>query len=127
MQTFDIESATGTNHQAPSTMHLDLAFSPLNEPLVWRQDKAPHLTAAISATVLVGQSQSESAGPSRGTFAADPITVMTDTLPIAALGIKPGDTLTRKRSGIVLTVQQISKDPDLGCVIVCTANASAPK
>lgn len=103
------------------------SFRVLEEPLTWRQDKAPHLTATIDATVLVGQSQSESAGPSRGTFAADPITVMTNTLPVAALGIKPGDTLTRKRSAIVLTVQQISKDPDLGCVIVCTANASAPK
>lgn len=128
------------------------AFAPFGEVVRWTQDKAPHLTASFRATVLHGESQSETAGPSRGGFAADSFTVLVESrdafaraVPRAACPVpggsssscavpgaqapgfpSPGDTMTL-RDGTVLSVQQVSRDAALGLVIRCTANARAPK
>lgn len=97
------------------------------EPLVWRQDKAPHRTGTLNGIVLHGQSQSDHAGPSRGTFAADPWTVLV-SLDVAIISqVSEGDVLTRIGiTGEKLTVQQITKD-ETGYVIICTSKARANK
>lgn len=127
------------------------AFAPFGEVVRWTQDKAPHLTASFRATVLHGESQSETAGPSRGGFAADSFTVLVESrdafacasgdstspravqqtrAPAARFPTAPapalGDTLVLG-DGTVLSVQQVSRDASLGLVIRCTANARAPK
>lgn len=104
----------------------DEAFSPLSETVKWRQDKAPHLEGSFRAIVVHGESQSESAGPSRGPMAADPWTVMCGTNPAECIGLALGDTL-ELRDGTILTVQQVSRDPAFGWVIRCTSNARAPR
>lgn len=104
----------------------DCAFKPLEEPVKWRQDKAPHLEGSFDALVLHGESQSETAGPSRGGFAADPWTVICGTNPAECVGMALGDTL-ELMSGVILTVQQISRDVNFGWVIRCTSNARAPR
>ena len=102
------------------------AFDPMAEMVKWRQDKAPHLEGSFMANVLHGESQSESAGPSRGPFAADPWTVFVDSNPAECVGMAVGDTL-ELQDGTVLTVQQISRDPVFGWVIRATSNARAPR
>ena len=102
------------------------AFAPMAELVKWRQDKAPHLEGSFKATVLHGESQSESAGPSRGGMAADPWSVICDTNPAECVGLTLGDTL-ELQDGTILTVQQISRDPAFGWVIRCTSNARAPR
>ena len=102
------------------------AFGPMAEPVKWRQDKAPHLEGSFKATVLHGESQSESAGPSRGTFAADPWTVICDANPAECVGLTFGDTL-ELLDGTILTVQQISPDPAFGWVSRATSTARAPR
>lgn len=104
----------------------DAAFEPMAEPVVWRQDKAPHLSGTFDATVLHGESQSDNAGHSRAGISADPWTVICASNPAECVGMVPGDTLTIE-DGTVLSVQQISKDPALGWVIRCTANARGPR
>ena len=104
----------------------EAAFAPMSEMVVWRQDKAPHLTGSFRASVLHGESQSESAGPSRGPAAADPWTLMVDSNPAECVGMAEGDTITLE-DGTVLSVQQVSRDPALGWVVKCTANMRAPK
>lgn len=98
----------------------------MSEMVVWRQDKAPHLTGSFRASVLHGESQSGSAGPSRGPSAADPWTLMVDSNSAECVGMAVGDTLTLK-DGTVLSVQQVSRDPALGWVIKCTANERSPR
>ena len=104
----------------------DVAFGGFAETLKWRQDKAPHAVGSLRAVVLHGESQSESAGPSRDGIAADPWTVIARETESLAVGIRAGDTL-ELAGGTVLMVQQISRDREMGWVIRCTANARAPK
>lgn len=104
----------------------DAAFEPMAEPVVWRQDKAPHLEGTFLATVLHGEAENENAGHTRGSIAADPWTVICSSNPAECVGMVAGDTLTLD-DGTVLSVQQISRDVALGWVIRCTANARAPK
>ena len=98
----------------------------MSELVKWRQDKAPHLEGSFDAVVLHGETQSESAGPTRGGMAGDPWSVICSANPAECVGLAVGDTLELK-SGIVLTVQQISRDPAFGWVIRCTSNARAPR
>jgi len=102
------------------------AFEPMDELVKWRQDKAPHLEGSFDAVVLHGESQSESAGPTRGAMAADPWTVVTESNPAECVGLTLGDTL-ELQDGTILTVQQISRDRFLGWVIRCTSNARVPR
>lgn len=102
------------------------AFDPMAELVKWRQDKSPHLEGSFKANVLHGESQGDSAGPSRGTFAADPWTVICETNPAECVGMAVGDTLELK-DGTVLSVQQISRDPALGWIIRATSKARAPR
>ena len=106
--------------------HNPRAFDAIVEPVKWRQDKAPHLEGSFQASVLHGESQSESAGPTRGPMAADPWTVICESNPAECVGMVVGDTL-ELMDGTLLSVQQVSRDPALGWVIRCTANARAPK
>ena len=96
------------------------------ELVKWRQDKAPHIEGSFKATILHGASQSESAGPTRGAFAADPWIVICDSNPAECVGMVVGDTLEMS-DGTILSVQQFSRDPALGWVIRCTTNARAPR
>jgi hypothetical protein len=102
------------------------AFEPMSELVKWRQDKAPHLEGSFRAVVLHGETQSESAGPTRGGMAADPWSVICDTNPAECVGLTFGDTL-ELQDGTILTVQQISRDNYFQWVIRCTANARAPR
>ena len=102
------------------------AFEPMDELVKWRQDKAPHLEGSFNAVVVHGESQSESAGPSRGAMAADPWTVIVETNPAECVGMTNGDTL-ELQDGTILTVQQITRDRFFGWVIRCTSNARAPR
>lgn len=102
------------------------AFEPMSELVKWRQDKAPHLEGSFRAVVVHGESQSESAGPTRGGMAADPWTVICETNPAECVGLTLGDTLELD-NGTTLTVQQISRDRFFGWAIRCTANARAPR
>lgn len=102
------------------------AFAPMMEQVLWRQDAAPHLSGSFKATVLHGESQSESAGPSRSPFAADPYTVMCESNPAECVGMAVGDTLELE-NGVVLNVQQISRDPVFGWVIRCTCDERSPR
>ena len=102
------------------------AFEPMAELVKWRQDKAPHLEGSFKATVLHGESQSESAGPSRGSFAADPWTIVVESNPAECVGMANGDTIELK-DGTILDVQQISRDPAFGWVIRATSTARAPR
>lgn len=110
----------------PSMFENDAAFEPMDELVKWRQDKSPHLEGSFKATVLHGETQSDSAGPSRGTFAADPWSIVCGSNPAECVGLAVGDTLELK-SGIVLNVQQISPDPVFGWVIRATSKARAPR
>lgn len=102
------------------------ALEPMSELVKWRQDKAPHLEGSFRAVVVHGESQSESAGPTRGGMAADPWSVICDSNSAECVGLKYGDTL-ELRDGTILTIQQITRDVFFGWVIRCTANARAPK
>lgn len=102
------------------------AFTPMREAVLWRQDAASHLSGSFDATVLHGESQSESAGPSRGQFAADPWTVMCESNPAECVCMAVGDTL-ELTDGTVLNVQQISRDPVFGWVIRCTSDERSPR
>ena len=104
----------------------DAAFDAFGESVKWRQDKAPHLEGSFSASVLHGESQSDSAGPSRGSFAADPWTLFVNSNPAECVGMAIGDTLELK-DGTILSVQQISRDPALGWVIRATSKSRAPR
>ena len=99
----------------------DAAFEPMAEPVVWRQDKSPHLEGTFMATVVHGESQADNAGHVRGGTAADPWSVICSSNPAECVGIESGDTLTLL-DGTVLTVQQISKDPAFGWVMKCTSD-----
>lgn len=110
----------------PSMFENVAAFEPMDELVKWRQDKAPHLEGSFRAVVVHGESQSESAGPTRGGMAADPWTVIVETNPAECVGMANGDTI-ELQDGTVLTVQQISRDRFFGWVIRCTANARAPR
>ena len=46
--------------------HNPRAFAPMLEPVVWIEDAAPHRRGLINAAVFQGESQSTSAGPTRG-------------------------------------------------------------
>lgn len=105
---------------------MSFAVEPMAVPVKWRQDKAPHLEGSFKATVLHGETQSESAGPSRAGVAADPWTVMVRREVAVCAQIAVGDTL-ELLDGTTLDVQQISADPHLGWVIRATANMRAPR
>lgn len=105
----------------------DKAFAPMGEMLAWRQDKAPHKRGSFRAVVLHGESQSESAGASRGAVAADPWTVHVPQGVALAAEIATGDTLSRLGlAAEELTVQQITRD-ETGWVLRCTAKMRSPK
>ena len=110
----------------PSIFENVAAFEPMDELVKWRQDKAPHLEGSFNAVVVHGESQSESAGPSRGAMAADPWTVIVETNPAECVGMTNGDTL-ELQDGTILTVQQITRDRFFGWVIRCTSNARVPR
>lgn len=102
------------------------SFRAFEEPLVWRQDKAPHMTGTFSGVVLHGAPDSQSAGNTLSPQLADPWTVTVERHVALIAGIKVGDTL--KRVGIdaeTLTVQQIARDA-MGWLLTCTANERPP-
>ncbi len=107
--------------------HNAAAMRPMIEPVMWRQDKAPHRKGAFGAVVLHGESQSETAGASRGGFAADPWTVIVPATSALCADVAVGDTLTRLGvDGETLTVQQITRD-DTGWTLRCTSEERAPR
>lgn len=105
---------------------MGFAMGPMAVLVKWRQDKAPHLEGSFKANVLHGETQSESAGPTRGGVAADPWTVFVRRDVALCAQIAVGDTIELS-DGTVLYVQQISTDPHIGWVIRATANTRAPR
>ena len=102
------------------------ATSAFGERVKWRQDKSPHAEGSFDAVVLHGESQSESAGATRGAFAADPWTMMVESSVAVCADLRAGDTI-EIQDGQVLTVQQVTKDRAFGWVIRLTSSARAPK
>lgn len=98
----------------------------LGERVKWRQDKSPHAEGSFDAVVLHSESQSETAGATRGGFAADPWTLVVDPAEAACAAIAPGD-LIELESGLSLTVQQVTEDFCFGWTIRATAKARAPR
>lgn len=104
------------------------ALAPMLRPVQWTEDAAPHRRGTFAAQVLEGESQSESAGPTRGAIAANPWTVRVPAShPKNALAayVKIGDELTLA-AGVTLTVQQITTALDGYLVMRCTSEERAP-
>ena len=104
------------------------ALAPMLRPVKWTEDAAPHRRGTFAAQVLEGESQSESAGPTRGAIAANPWTVRVPAShPANALAayVKIGDELALE-VGVVLTVQQITRALDGYLVMRCTSEERAP-
>lgn len=102
------------------------AFEPMTESVIYKQDRPPFTVSTIKASIIQGQSQSESAGNSRGQIAANPWNVIISNKETLSANIREGDTLTARDGFLVLSVQQITKT-ELGLVLVCTSKASAPR
>lgn len=104
------------------------AYEPLSQPVVWRQDAAPHTRGTFAAVVLQGESQSQAAGSTVEGQLADPWNVFVPLTTAIIAHIKIGDTLTIGPAGAEteLTIQQITRTP-FDYVLRCTANERAPK
>ena len=100
-------------------------FGPLVEPVEWRQDAAPHFTGTFNAIVNRGAVDSATAGSSISSITADVWSVHAPTACAIAAGVTIGDTLKRKDSGMVLTVQRIVRD-ESGWWLQCTADERSP-
>lgn len=104
------------------------ALAPMLREVLWTEDAEPHRRGTFRAQVLEGESQSESAGPTRDGLAANPWTVRVPCAnpdnALAAL-VKMGDELTIA-PGVTLTVQQTTRAMDGYIVIRCTAEVRAP-
>lgn len=104
------------------------ALAPMLRDVMWQEDGGQMRRGTFAAQVLEGESQSESAGPTRLPIAANPWTVR---VPPAAPGnalaalVEMGDTLTVAPS-TVLTVQQVTRALEGYLVIRCTADMRAP-
>ena len=96
------------------------AFEPLVEPVVWRQDAAPHHEGTFNAIVMRGAVDSESAGSNLGPVTADVWSVHAPTACAIAAGVTIGDTIERLNSGALLSVQKIIQD-ESGWWLHCTA------
>ena len=104
------------------------ALAPMLRPVEWTEDAAPHRRGTFAAQVLEGESQSESAGPTRSGVAANPWTVRVPAaMPQNALAayVKMGDTLTLA-AGVTLAVQQVTRALDGYLVMRCTSEERAP-
>lgn len=104
------------------------ALAPMLRDVLWTEDAAPHRRGTFAAQVLEGESQSESAGPTRGGIAANPWTVRVPCAhPSNALAafVKMGDELTIA-PGVTLTVQQVTRSLDGYLVMRCTSEERAP-
>ena len=102
------------------------AFEPFSEPVVWRQDAAPHRTGTFNAVVLRGGVDQANAGASAGPLTADVWRVHAPASVALCADIRIGDTLTRvSRKQEVLTVQEIVDD-ESGWWLNCTADERAP-
>lgn len=101
------------------------AFEPLVEPVVWRQDAAPHHEGTFNAIINRGAVDSESAGISTGALTADIWSVHAPTGCAIAAGVEIGDTIERLNSGELLTVQRIVRDVS-GFWLQCTAAERSP-
>lgn len=108
-------------------MNFDCKITEFDETLEWQQDQLPRARGNFAAAVLHGAPMSETAGPSRGTFAADPWTVIIAPGKALATQIAVGDTLRRLSDDKVLSVQQIARDPFVGWILTCTANERGPR
>lgn len=104
------------------------SLAPMLRSVLWIEDAPPHRRGTFAAQVLEGESQSESAGPTRDGIAANPWTVRVPCAHpanvLAAL-VKMGDELTIA-SGVTLTVQQVTRSLDGYLVMRCTSNMRAP-
>ncbi len=104
------------------------ALAPMLCDVLWTEDAEPHRHGTFKAQVLEGESQSESAGPTRDGLAANPWTVRVpianDMNPLALL-VKMGDELT-VAPGVTLTAQQTTRALHGYLVIRCTADVRAP-
>lgn len=104
------------------------ALAPMLRPVEWTEDAAPHRRGTFAAQVLEGESQSQGAGPTLDAITANPWTVRVPAaLPQNALAayVKMGDELAIA-SGVVLTVQQVTRALDGYLVMRCTSEARAP-
>ena len=101
------------------------AFEPLVEPVVWRQDAAPHLTGTFNAIVTRGSVETQNAGASIAPLTADAWSVHAPTACAIAAEVRIGDTIERLNSGAILTVQVIIQD-ESGWWLHCSADERSP-
>lgn len=102
------------------------AFEPFSEPVVWRQDAAPHRQGTFAAVVLRGGVNQANAGASAAPLTADVWRVHAPATVALCADIRIGDTLTRvNRKQEVLTVQEIVDD-ESGWWLNCTAEERSP-
>ena len=106
--------------------NIDRALAVFDEPLVWRQDAAPHHEGAFSGQVLQASPDAQNAGNPIAPITADQWSVNVSISVALVAQMKPGDTITRARApSPCLTIQQIAKT-EAGWLLTCTANERSP-
>lgn len=102
------------------------AASPFKEPLVWVQDKAPHLTGTFDGVVLQGAAETQSAGVPTDYIIADSYTIHVGLGDMLVEKFEIGDTIQRECwKNAVLSVQRVFKD-ETGFWVLCTAEERSP-
>lgn len=74
---------------------IDKAFMPLEEPLTWVQDKAPHMTSTFYGVVLQGAMETMTAGVQTARLVADSWSVRIPAKSLAVDKMSIGDTIER--------------------------------
>lgn len=98
----------------------EYAFKPMSEPLVWRQDKAPHASGTLGGVVTHASPDAMAAGHPLGQITADPWIVRVPLAAALVASIRPGDTLSRLGIGAEkLTVQEVSRT-DGAWLLICS-------
>ncbi|MBR2983548.1 MAG: hypothetical protein IKC80_10030 [Kiritimatiellae bacterium] len=102
------------------------ALKPMSEPIVWRQDRKPHRTAAVSAVLTHGAADATVAGHPLGEITADPWVVQLVDGDDLEGQIAVGDTFRcGGADGSLFSVQQIISGAGAK-LFVCSANERSP-
>lgn len=105
----------------------DKAFMPLEEPLKWIQDKAPHMSSTFYGVVLQGAMETQTAGVQAASILADSWTIRLPSKSIIVGKMTIGDTIERACwKSTVLAIQQVYQDATGDFWLLCTAEERAP-
>lgn len=106
---------------------IDKAFFPLEEPLKWIQDKAPHTSSTFYGVVLQGSMETMTAGVQVARITADSWTVRLPSKSLLVDKMTIGDMIERGCwKSTVLTIQQVYQDASGDYWLLCTAEERVP-